>query len=158
MNWHSRHWPEQNRAYKSSRCVRMEAEMRVNFWWWFNNGLLLDDDAHHGWILLQLSSFITMFLVGNKSTEKVRDTGGIQTQDLLNTSQMLLPLSHLDPWQRSGRQVLNKQHCLEDSAKFQLILTLSRLDTSLGYSSRKLLSQVCTRSFQTKHTSYFIDL
>ena len=26
------------------------------------------------------------------------------TQDLLNTSLMLLSLSHLDPWQRSGRQ------------------------------------------------------
>ena len=28
----------------------------------------------------------------------------ILTQDLPNISQMLLPLSHLDPWQRSGRQ------------------------------------------------------
>ena len=40
--------------------------------------------------------------VRNKSTGK--DLAGIQTQDLLNTSQTLLPLSHLDPWKRSGRQ------------------------------------------------------
>ena len=32
--------------------------------------------------------------------KKIWDPAGIQTQDLLNTSQMLLPLSHLDPWQR----------------------------------------------------------
>ena len=32
--------------------------------------------------------------------EKIRDS----TQDLLNTSLMLLSLSHLDPWQRSGTQ------------------------------------------------------
>ena len=40
--------------------------------------------------------------VRNKSAKKkkIRDPAGIQTQDLLNTSQMLLPLSHLDPWQR----------------------------------------------------------
>ena len=36
--------------------------------------------------------------------KKIRDPAGIRTQDLLNTSQTLLPLSHLDPWQRSGRQ------------------------------------------------------
>ena len=42
--------------------------------------------------------------VRNKSMKKIRDPAGIRTQDLLNTSQMFLPLSHLDPWQRSGRQ------------------------------------------------------
>ena len=42
--------------------------------------------------------------VRNKSREKVRDPAGIRTQDLLDTSQTLLPLSHLDLWQRSGRQ------------------------------------------------------
>ena len=36
--------------------------------------------------------------------EKFRDPAGIRTQDLLNTSQTLLPLSHLDPWEKSGRQ------------------------------------------------------
>ena len=40
----------------------------------------------------------------NKSIENIRDPARIRTQDLLNTSQMLLPLSHLDPWQSSGRQ------------------------------------------------------
>ena len=40
----------------------------------------------------------------NKSMEKFWDPAGIRTQDLLNTSQMLLPLSHLDPWQRRVRQ------------------------------------------------------
>ena len=42
--------------------------------------------------------------VRNKSTEKIQDPAGIRTQDLLNTSQMLLPLNYLDPWQKSGRQ------------------------------------------------------
>ena len=32
--------------------------------------------------------------VRNKSTEKIQDPAGIRTQDLLNTSQTLLPLSH----------------------------------------------------------------
>ena len=36
--------------------------------------------------------------------EKIRDQAGIWTQDLLNASQTLLPLSHLDPRQRNGRQ------------------------------------------------------
>ena len=36
--------------------------------------------------------------------KKIRDQAGIWTQDLLNTSQTLLPLSHSDPWQRSERQ------------------------------------------------------
>ena len=40
----------------------------------------------------------------NKSTEKIQDPAGIQAQHLLNTSQMRLPLGHLDPWQRSRRQ------------------------------------------------------
>ena len=35
---------------------------------------------------------------------KIRDPAGIRTQDLLNTSHTLLPLSHFGPWQRSGRQ------------------------------------------------------
>ena len=42
--------------------------------------------------------------VRNKSTKKVWDPAGIRTEDLLSTSQTLLPLNHLDPWQRSGRQ------------------------------------------------------
>ena len=42
--------------------------------------------------------------VRNKSTEKKPDPAGIRTQDLLNASQTLLPLSHLDPLERSGRQ------------------------------------------------------
>ena len=42
--------------------------------------------------------------VRNKSTEKKIPGSGNQTQDLLNTSQMILPLGHLVPWQRSGRQ------------------------------------------------------
>ena len=58
----------------------------------------------------------------------VQDPAGIQTQDLLNTNQALLPLSHLDPWYRGAGDKLHKQHCLEASAEFQLILTLSRLD------------------------------
>ena len=31
-----------------------------------------------------------------------KQSAGIQTQDFLNNSQTLLPLSHLDPWQRNG--------------------------------------------------------
>ena len=42
--------------------------------------------------------------VRNKSMEKIQDPAGIRTQDLLNTSQMLLPLSHSDPWQTIRRQ------------------------------------------------------
>ena len=39
----------------------------------------------------------------------LRDPAGVRTQDLLNTdllntSQTFLPLSHSDPWQRSGKQ------------------------------------------------------
>ena len=52
--------------------------------------------------------------------KKFQDPAGIRTQDLQNTSQKLLPLSHLDP---PGRGAEDKQHCLEASAKFQLILT-----------------------------------
>ena len=41
--------------------------------------------------------------------KKIQDPAEIRIQDLLNTSQMLLPctkaLSHLDPLQRSRRQV-----------------------------------------------------
>jgi len=47
----------------------------------------------------------------------------IQTQDLLNASQMLLPLSH---WAHCGRAA-HKQHladCLEASTEFQMILSL----------------------------------
>ena len=33
--------------------------------------------------------------------KKIQDPAVISTQDLLNTSQTLLPLGHLDPWQRS---------------------------------------------------------
>ena len=36
--------------------------------------------------------------------KKIQDPAGIRTQDLLNTRQTLLPLSHSDPWQRSRRQ------------------------------------------------------
>ena len=61
--------------------------------------------------------------------EKIRDLAGIRTQDLLNTSQTLLPLSHLDSWAEERKtSYVCKQHCLEASAKFQLILTLSELD------------------------------
>ena len=35
---------------------------------------------------------------------------------------MLLPLSHLDPPGRGAEDKLHKQHCLEASAKLQLIL------------------------------------
>ena len=48
-----------------------------------------------------------MFLLREREKDpqkKIWGPAGIQTQDLLNTSQTLLPLSHLDPWQRSGRQ------------------------------------------------------
>ena len=40
--------------------------------------------------------------VTNKFMQK--NPAGIRTQDLLITSQALIPLNHLDPWQRSGRQ------------------------------------------------------
>ena len=40
----------------------------------------------------------------NPGQKKIQDPAGIRTQDLLNTSQMLLPLSHFHPWQSSGRQ------------------------------------------------------
>ena len=46
----------------------------------------------------------------NKSTgKKIRAPAVIRTQDLLNTSQILLPLSHLE-------NKLHKQHCLEASS------------------------------------------
>ena len=62
--------------------------------------------------------------VRNKST----DSAGIRTQDLLSTSQTLSPLSHLDGPLTGAEDKLHKQHCLEASAKFQLILLLSTLD------------------------------
>ena len=46
--------------------------------------------------------------VRDKSMKKIRDPAGIGTQDLLNTSQTLLPLSHLDHWQGSGRQATRR--------------------------------------------------
>ena len=52
-------------------------------------------------------SQLVMFLVREweiNPRKKIQDPAGIRTQDLLNTNQTLLPLSHLDPWQRSGRQ------------------------------------------------------
>ena len=56
--------------------------------------------------------------VRNKSMEKIQDPAGIRTQDLLNTSQTLLPSQQK---QRPGAEdKLHKQHCLEASAKFQL--------------------------------------
>ena len=36
------------------------------------------------------------------SPKKIRDPARLRTQDLLNTSQTVLPLSQLDPWQRGG--------------------------------------------------------
>ena len=36
--------------------------------------------------------------------KKIWDPAEIWTQDLLNTRQTLLPLSHSNPWQKSGRQ------------------------------------------------------
>ena len=42
--------------------------------------------------------------VKNKSTGKMWDPAGIRTQDLLNITQTLLPLSHLDPWQTVLRE------------------------------------------------------
>ena len=62
--------------------------------------------------------------------DKIQDLTGIRTQDLLNTSQSLLPLSHPG---RGAEDELHKQHCL---SKFQLILTLSAWDLTL---SRKTL-------------------
>ena len=77
--------------------------------------------------------------------KKIQDPAGIRTQDLLNTSQMLLPLSHLDPWQRSGRQAIHRQHCLEASAEFQLILTLSELDWTETLAELSNLEGPCSR-------------
>ena len=63
--------------------------------------------------------------------EKIQDPAGIRTQDLLSTSQMLLQLNHLDPWQRSGKQAgLSRiptclPLCLEASAKFQIVFRSS---------------------------------
>ena len=62
-----------------------------------------------------------MFLLREREInpcEKFQDPAGIQTQDLLNTSQMLLPLSHLaEEWKTSYISQ-------EASAEFQLTLTL----------------------------------
>ena len=64
-----------------------------------------------------------------KSTEKVPGPAGIQTQDLLNTSQTLLPLiKSLGPLGRGVEDKLHRHHCPEVSAKFQLILALSELN------------------------------
>ena len=56
-------------------------------------------DSRHSWMM--------MFLLREweiKSTKKIQDVVGIRTQDLLNASQTLLPVSHSNPWQRSRRQ------------------------------------------------------
>ena len=42
----------------------------------------------------------------NKSRKKFQGPAGNRTQDLLNASQALLPLSHWCPWQRSGRYII----------------------------------------------------
>ena len=42
----------------------------------------------------------------NKSRKKFQGPAGNRTQDLLNASQVLLPLSHWCPWQRSGRYII----------------------------------------------------
>ena len=60
-------------------------------------------------LAIQIAAIVNVDVFGervrNKSTErKFRDPAGIRTQDLLKTSQTLLPLSHSDPWHRSGRQ------------------------------------------------------
>ena len=74
---------------------------------------------------LSASVFVyDVFAERMRNKSKIRDPAGIQAQDLLNTSQTLLPLSHLDPG-RGAEDKLHKQHCLEDSAEFQPILTLS---------------------------------
>jgi len=39
-----------------------------------------------------------------KQKKKIQDPAWIPAQDFQNTNQMLLPLSCLDLWQRSGRQ------------------------------------------------------
>ena len=96
-------------------------------------------DSPEAWFLTvgdSRLSWMMMFLLReweiNPRKKSRIQVHGIRTQNLLNTtSQTLLSLSHLDPWQRSGRQATykqHKQHCLEASAEFQLILTLSELD------------------------------
>ena len=46
--------------------------------------------------------------------EKIRDPARIQTQDLLKTSQTILPLATWTPG-RGAEDKLHKQHCLEAS-------------------------------------------
>ena len=60
--------------------------------------------------------------------ENIQDPAGIWTQDLLSTSQTLFTIKPLGPLAEEQQPKLHKQHCLEASAEFQLILTLSELD------------------------------
>ena len=51
-----------------------------------------------------MSSYSRKFyFFAERVRRKMRDLAGIQTKDLLNTSQTLVPLSHLDPCQRSRK-------------------------------------------------------
>ena len=47
---------------------------------------------------------VFVWRVRNTSTEK-KYRLRVRTQDLLNASQTLLPLSHLDPWQRDWKTI-----------------------------------------------------
>ena len=62
-----------------------------------------------------------------KSMGKIRDPAGIRTQDLLNTSQMLLPATRT-PGKRAEDKLHKQALPIEASAEFQLIFTLSELD------------------------------
>ena len=72
--------------------------------------------------------------------EKIQNPAGIGTLDLLNTSQTLLPT-----WTsgRGAEDKLHKQHCLETSDEFQLILTLSGLDLTEIVTKRRGTGGLC---------------
>ena len=88
--------------------------------------------------------------------KKIWDPAETPTQDLLNTSQTLLPLSHLDPWQRSRRQATQAAlpRGLSRTPTWLWLLGLARrttvcLDFGLGLSPvlrewESLLLLVCT--------------
>ena len=73
-----------------------------------------------------------MLFIAKRASKKnppkeFQDPAGIRTQELLNSSQTLLALSHLDSWQKSGRQAT--QAALPRSLRWTPTdSTLSKLD------------------------------
>ena len=72
--------------------------------WYFFHSLEATMYGSKKWLQTSRKSMLLLREREINPHKKIRDPAGIRTQGLLNTSQTLLPLGHLDPWQRSGRQ------------------------------------------------------